>query len=200
MSLYRPIERILLTKEQFLEIEHQIRLQEHLRRYAAVRRFIYGRVIDFACGCGYGTHLLSTNPDVSVVVGVDKDKESIDWAKKEYETDKCKFLCEDVTHINEKFDTLVSLETIEHFEENEIYRSVIKNCEINQIIISYPNKKSTHFNPFHVRDLNVQQVSDIFQDFILYHNFTHGDVSFLLYIRKPAQMPSHIFSNIQDLK
>jgi 2-polyprenyl-3-methyl-5-hydroxy-6-metoxy-1,4-benzoquinol methylase len=200
MSFNKPIERILLPKEQFLQIEHQIRLQEHLRRYAAIRRFIYGRVLDFACGCGYGTHLLATNPEISTIVGVDKDEESIKWAGQEYETTKCKFLCQDVTTLNQKFDTLVSLETIEHFEDNSIYHSVIENCQIDQIIISYPNKKSTHFNPFHVRDLNIQQVCNVFQDFILYHTFVLGDVSFLLFIRKPKLMPAHIFLNIQDLK
>lgn len=200
MAFQKPIERILLSKTQFLEIEQQIRLQEHLRRYAAVRRFIYGRVLDFACGCGYGTYLLSNNPEVSEIIGVDKDEESIKWAKKEYEGGSCKFICDDVQNLSGKFDTFVSLETIEHFADNEIYQTIIKKYHINQMIISYPSKKSTHFNPFHVRDLNVQEVCSSFSNFILYHNFSMGDVDFLIFIRKPDAMPHHIVENLIDLK
>lgn len=200
MTFNKPIERILLSKSEFLEVEHEIRMHEHLRRYAAVRRFIYGRVLDFASGCGYGTYLLASNPEVSEVIGIDKDEQSIDWAKKEFETEKCKFICQDVLEIKESFDTLVSLETIEHFKDDRIYHQIIKNCNINQIILSYPNKKSTHFNPFHVRDLNIQQVCSSFKDFVLYHNFSMGDVDFLLFLRKPKNMPSHIVENLIDLK
>lgn len=200
MAFQTPIERILLSKVQFLEIEHQIRLQEHLRRYAAVRRFIYGRVLDFACGCGYGTYLLSNNPEVVEIIGVDKDADSIKWAKQEYEGGTCKFICEDIRKLEGKFDTLVSLETIEHFADDKIYSEIIKNYSLSQIILSYPNKKSTHFNPFHVRDLNIQEICNSFNEFILYHTFSMGDVDFLIFIRKPEKMPHHIVKNIIDLK
>lgn len=200
MSFYTSIERILLTKTQFLEIEHQIRLQEHIRRYAAIRRFIYGRVLDFACGCGYGTYLLSNSPEISEIIGVDKDSVSIDWAKQEYASEKCKFICDDVLNLAGPFDTLVSLETIEHFQDDAIFVRVLEKYQINQLILSYPSKKSTHFNPFHVRDLNIQQVCSSFNEFILYHKFSMGDVDFLLFIRKPKNMPHHIVENIIDLR
>ncbi|HEU4470471.1 MAG TPA: class I SAM-dependent methyltransferase [Flavisolibacter sp.] len=200
MSLYKPIERIQISKSDLLQIENQIRFQEHIRRYASARRFLYGKVLDFACGCGYGSHLLSTNPEVSKVVGVDKDEESIAWAKKEFETAKCEFRCVDVLDLHEKFDTLISLETIEHFENNDIYHQVLKNCQIDQLILSYPNKKSTHFNPFHVRDVIAQDVCTAFPDFVLVHRYLMGDVDFLILIRKPAAMPSHIYQNISDLR
>ena len=161
---------------------------------------LFGNVLDFACGCGYGSFLLSSNPDVSKVVGVDKDQVSVDWAREHYQTDKCSFLCEDVADVQEPFDTLVSLETIEHFENDELYRKVISNCGIKQVILSYPNKKSTHFNPFHVRDLNKQAVCSSFGDFILYHSFNMGDVDFLLFIKAPGHMPSHIYQNITDFR
>lgn len=193
------IERILLSKDKFFEIEQSIRLQEHLRRYAAVRRFIYGRVLDFASGCGYGTFLLSNNPDISEIIGVDKDEESVEWAKNQYEGGKCKFVCADVRNLSGKFDTLVSLETIEHFENDTLYKEIIDKYSIDQVILSYPNKKSTHFNKFHLRDLNEQYVLKTFNDFILYHKFNMGDVSFLLFIRKPENMPHHIVENILDL-
>ena len=198
-NFIKPIERILISKKEFLELEDQIRFQTHIKRYAAVRRFIYGRVLDFACGCGYGTYLMSNNPEISKIIGVDKDQTSIDWAKKEFTSENCDFRCEDVRNLEGKFDTLVSLETIEHFKNDSIYHSILEKYEIDQIIISYPNKKSTHFNPFHHRDLNIQEVVNSFSNHVLYHYFTFGDVDFLIFIRKPVNMPSHIFSNLKDI-
>lgn len=196
MSFNNALERILLTKSDFLEIENQIRLQEHLRRYAAVRRFIYGRVLDFACGCGYGTHLLSNNPEVETILGVDKDLKSIEWAQKEFSSANCNFICDDVLNLEGKFDTLVSLETIEHFEDDSLYHKIFEKYEFSQLIISYPNKKSTHFNKYHLRDLELQSINKSFSNYVLYHNFSSGDVDFLLYIKKPTKMPSHITSNL----
>jgi SAM-dependent methyltransferase len=200
MAFQIPVERVLLSKKQFLEIEHQIRMQEHIRRYAAVRRFVYGRVLDFACGCGYDTYLLSNNPEISEIIGIDKNLESITWAKQEFETDQCRFICDDVLNIQGSFDTLISLETIEHFHGNDLYQKVLEKYGVNQMILSYPSKKSTHFNPFHVRDLNIQEVCAAFENFILYHKFSMGDVDFLLFLRKPKNMPHHIIKNIIDLR
>lgn len=196
----KAIERISISREEFYQIENQIRLQEHLRRYASVRRFVYGRTVDFACGCGYGTFLLSNNPEITEVLGVDKDAESIEWAKKEYGTDKCKFVCDDVRNLSGKVDTLVSLETIEHFESDELYIEIIEKLSVDQLIISYPNKKSTHFNPFHKRDLNKQQVCEMFKAFVLYHTYSMGDVDFLLFLRKPERLPSHVVHNLIDFR
>lgn len=200
MSSFKPIERIQISREEFFKIEQKIRLQEHIRRYAGIRRFIYGNVLDFACGCGYGTFLLSSSPEVSSIIGVDNDGESISWAQKNYTTEKCNFIFKDVTEIKTPIDTLISLETIEHFEDNFIYDNVIKNCSPSQLIFSYPNKKSTHFNPYHKRDLNKQEIINSFPDFLLLHNFSMGDVDFLILIRKPERMPSHIYSNILDFR
>lgn len=200
MSNLKAIERIQISREEFFEIEQQIRLQEHIRRYAAIRRFIYGNVLDFACGCGYGTFLLASSPEVETILGVDIDQESITWAEKNYSTEKCHFVCKDVTEINQPIDTLISLETIEHFNDNAIYHSVINNCNPSQLIFSYPNKKSTHFNPYHQRDLNKQELLNSFPDFLLLHNFNMGDVDFLIFVRKPEKMPVHIYNNILDFK
>ncbi|MBX9780723.1 MAG: class I SAM-dependent methyltransferase [Chitinophagaceae bacterium] len=196
----KAIERIKMTNKEFYELENQIRIQEHLRRYAAIRRFIYGRVLDFACGCGYGTYLLSKSPEISNVIGIDKDAESIEWASKEFSSSKSTFLSIDVTDFTEKINTLVSLETIEHFDSNDIYNTVLENCEVDNFILSYPNKKSTHFNKFHLRDLTKQEVLSSFENYILYHTFSMGDVDFLLFIRNKHGMPSHIYKNLIDFR
>lgn len=194
------LERILITREKFYEVESEIRFHEHLRRYAAVRRFCYGKVLDFASGCGYGSFLLSVNPDVEIVVGVDKDETAIGWAQKEYGTGKTDFRCRDIENVNENFDTLVSLEAIEHFDDICLIPRLAARCEIDNIIISYPNKKSTHFNPYHVHDFTLQDIISTMQEYVCYHTFIMGDVQFALFLRKPAKAPFHLFNNLSDLR
>lgn len=196
----RVLERILISNDDFNRIESEIRFHEHLRRYAAVRRFCYGRVLDFASGCGYGSHILSSNPDVSIVLGVDKDNEAIEWAENEFSTPKAKFQCTDIELIDDKFDTLVSLEAIEHFEDVTLIPRLAARCEVDNVIISFPNKKSTHFNSFHVHDFVYQDIVDMMLDYVRYHSFVMGDVQFILFLRKPKDAPAHIFRNLKDLK
>lgn len=200
MSKQAVLERILISKDNFYVVESEIRFHEHLRRYAAIRRFCYGKVLDFASGCGYGTFLLSANPDVDHVVGVDKDEAAINWANKEFNADKVDFRCIDIESVTEKFDTLVSLEAIEHFEDTSMIPRLAARCEIDNIIISYPNKKSTHFNPYHVHDFASQDIVRMMSNYICYHAFRMGDVQFLLFTIKPQRSPSHIYHNLLDLK
>jgi len=195
----KTIERIYLTKEEFLEIESEIRFHEHLRRYASIRRFCYGKVLDFACGSGYGSFILGVNPEVEKVIGVDKDSEAIAWAKQEYSHPKVEYLDEDINHIHQNFDTLVCLETIEHFDKNQIIQDLIKRCNIKNLIFSFPDKKSTNFNPFHLRDIILQDISDAFPSHLIYHSFRNGDVQFVLMMKLPENAPSHIFRNLRDL-
>lgn len=196
----KVLERIMISKEQVAKTESDIRFHEHLRRYAAVRRFCYGRVLDFASGCGYGSYILSANPDVELVVGVDKDEEAIQWAQREFSSDKSQYRCADIETVGEKFDTLVSLEAIEHFTDRTLIPRLARRCDIDHVIISYPNKKSTHFNPYHVHDFNVQEILNIMEEYVCYHSFTMGDVQFLLFLKRPARAPASVFSNIADLR
>jgi len=193
------LERIMISREQVAQTENEIRFHEHLRRYAAVRRFCYGKVLDFASGCGYGSHIVSVNPDVELVVGVDKDPEAVNWAKREFFSAKNEFRCINIENVQEKFDTLVSLEAIEHFQDKTLIPRLAARCDVDNVIISYPNKKSTHFNSFHVHDYNVQSIMDIMSEYVCYHSFTMGDVQFLLFLRRPLKAPVSIFSNLHDL-
>ena len=143
--------------------------------------------------------MLSNNPEITETVGVDQEEQSIAWARKHYATDRCRFEQSDVLAMKGGFDVLVSLETIEHFADDSVYHQACEKYGVSQLVLSYPSKKSTHFNPFHVRDLNRQAVCSSFRDFVLYHRFPQGDVDFLLFLRKPAAMPSHIAENIVDL-
>jgi len=199
MKIAPTLERIYLTKNEFSEAENRIRFHEHLRRYAAIRRFCYGKVLDVACGCGYGSYILAVNPEVEKVTGVDIENEAINWAKVEYAHSKIDFLCQDISKITSEFDTLVCFETIEHLKDATIIKNLVERCKVSHVIISFPDKKSTHFNPFHFQDFVVQDIADFFPNHLVYHAFRTGDVQFVLMMKLPKNAPAHIFRNIRDL-
>jgi len=199
MESKETIERIYITKQDFVKVENEVRFQEHLRRYASIRRFCYGKVLDFACGCGYGTHVLSVNPEVNLVTGLDIDANAVEWARTHFASPKAKYIQADCREINESFNTLVCLETIEHIRDINELKELVERCGFDVLILSFPDKKSTHFNAFHFHDFVVQDMMDMFPDYLLFHAFKLVDVQFVLFTKKPKDAPAHIFRNLQDL-
>lgn len=80
-----------MTNEEFTTLERSVLIHDHVKRYAAIRRFCYGNVLDIASGCGYGTSMISTNPEVRTVLGVDTDEGAIAWGKKEVSNEKISY-------------------------------------------------------------------------------------------------------------
>ena len=177
-------QHIYLKREQLLEIEQKIRIQRHVERYALLRQFAKGVVCDAACGCGYGSFLISTNPDVTSVIGIDADEQIISFAKQEYDTLKTQFLNVDLNEwvSDIKIDMLFSVETIEHIDNRHTLPNFCDRNSINQVILTYPSKKTTHYNPYHLYDFKLQDIIDIFDKFICYRHFNweyEFDVVFL---------------------
>lgn len=148
-------ERVILGKSgKILE-------KEHLGRYEFAQKYIKNKkVLDIGCGTGYGTSLLSETADE--VIGVDISGEAIDYARKHYKKENIIFYKGDATNLNflkdEKFDVIVSFETIEHISNYHQYLKemflLLKKDGI--FIVSTPNKKYSSPNseqplsPFHV--------------------------------------------------
>ena len=61
-------------------------LLEHIARYQFALPYLEGRVLDMACGAGYGTHMIAKQRKkfIDEVIGIDIDPEIIAYAKKEY--------------------------------------------------------------------------------------------------------------------
>ena len=60
----KEMERIVIDKANIDSIEEDIIIRRGIERYMYVRQFVYGNVLDIACGEGYGSYLMSKNPDV----------------------------------------------------------------------------------------------------------------------------------------
>jgi ubiquinone/menaquinone biosynthesis C-methylase UbiE len=136
---------------------------EHWHRYHFAARWCEGkRVLDVACGEGYGSALLARG--AAHVTGVDISPEAVAHAKKAYALlANAQFVCAPCTALplaDASVDVAVTFETIEHISGqaeflNEIAR-VLKPDGV--LVLSCPNKleysdKRNFANEFHVKEL-----------------------------------------------
>jgi SAM-dependent methyltransferase len=150
------------TGERFTpECVREIRY-EHLHRYAFARGLVGGlRVLDAACGEGYGSALLAGH--AASVVGVDRSAEAIGHARRRYAVDNLEFCEADCTALpfdDGTFDAVVSFETLEHLSDQEgllaEFRRVLGPA--GWLLVSTPDRavytdRLHNDNPFHVAEL-----------------------------------------------
>jgi SAM-dependent methyltransferase len=150
------------TGERFTpECVREIRY-EHLHRYAFASAFVGGRrVLDAACGEGYGAALLATT--AASVTGVDLSAAAIEHARGRYGRDGLEFQAADCTALpfaDDAFDCVVSFETLEHLERQDDllaeFRRVLAPGGF--LLISTPDKavytdRLGNANAFHVAEL-----------------------------------------------
>ncbi len=193
------VERYNLTFDEFKQIEKQVLVQEHLKRYGSIRRFCFGKVLDFACGCGYGSYMLALNPDVKSVTAIDISEEAIDWAKMHFSHPNITYKIADARKVTGSFDTLVCLETIEHLKDTKIVPEIVERCKVQNVIVSFPDKKTTHYNQHHFHDFVRQEIVDLFPKHVVYHVVRFADSTAILLTRLPDNAPSELFRNLRDL-
>lgn len=146
---------------------------EHWHRYVFARAFAAGRrVLDAACGEGYGSALLA---DIAAdVTGVDVDPASIAHARTRYASKpRLRYECADATalpYADRAFDLVVSFETLEHLTAQEQlvagFARVV--AEDGLLLISSPDKRTYSElagfrNEFHVRELYREELLDLLQ-------------------------------------
>ena len=140
---------------------------EHLHRYAYARQFVRGKkVIDLACGEGYGTALLAD--DAAYALGIDIDESTIAHAASRYKRDNLEFKSGSIIDIpvkgKGKFNVAICFEAIEHITEHEKLLSEVKRVlrADGLLIISSPNKAvytdaPDYHNPFHIKELYLDE-------------------------------------------
>ena len=141
---------------------------DHMVRYASVSPFVTGkRVLDIACGSGYGSQFLALQ-GADHVVGVDIDQATIEYARKCHADPNVTYLRAD-THAlplaESGFDVIVSFETIEHLQRPRDFlielRRVLKPG--GQCFISCPNdyRPSPWISEFHVNRFKFKEFCDL---------------------------------------
>jgi ubiquinone/menaquinone biosynthesis C-methylase UbiE len=151
-----PIERLLLDPRTPWWGEHRCRYRLALPSARG------SRVLDIACGTGFGTAMLAA-AGATCVAGVDVDFVSLAAARVGCQDSRAGFLAADGTQLpftDASFDLAISFETLEHIEKSETYISEIRRVltPAGTLILSTPNRDYTELNgqvcrnPFHVRE------------------------------------------------
>jgi cyclopropane fatty-acyl-phospholipid synthase-like methyltransferase len=144
-------------------------LKLHLERYHfAGKNINSGRVLDIACGTGYGSYLLATEYQnlISEIVAVDISAESIAYAHQRYTHPRIKFIVHDALSFSDesKFDSIITLETIEHLQNPSSFVSRLFNMlNVGGVLIaSAPVTPSTDINPYHLNDFTQNSFRNLF--------------------------------------
>ncbi|OON99169.1 MAG: hypothetical protein ATN35_01975 [Epulopiscium sp. Nele67-Bin004] len=180
---YKEQERIIVNKQSIDYMEEDIIVRRGLERYMYARQFVYGKVLDIASGVGYGSYLLAKNPDVIKVVGVDKSEKAISIGEANFANEKVTFVLGSPETIKETFDVLCCLETIEHLPNTSILPKLVDDCGIQEIVLSFPHKKTTHYNPHHLWDITQEDVIRLFEKFQCYKTTELHDSTIMNLVR-----------------
>lgn len=136
---------------------------EHWHRYHFAARYARGRrVLDVACGEGYGCASLARH--AAHVTGVDVSEAAIAHARGAYAgLANAAFVAASCTRLpfdDASFDLVVSFETIEHIEGQEAFLDEVARvlAPDGVLLLSCPNKveysdKRDYANEFHVKEL-----------------------------------------------
>ncbi len=143
----------------------------HIQRYAfAAARVVAGsRVLDAACGSGYGSHYLAEH-GAATVVGVDQDETLLGNARRKFSHPAVAFVHDDCCELRNPqirgpFDVVISLETLEHLSCPETFLTRCHSLMAPRglLIVSTPNalKESggRSNNEFHLREYSAIELA-----------------------------------------
>jgi len=144
---------------------------EHLHRYGFAQKFVEGKkVLDLACGEGYGSVILAEKAEE--VVGIDISEVVIEHASVKYVKDNVKFIKSSMTEVavekSKFFDVIICFEALEHIaKQNKAVVEVKRLLRDNGLfIVSMPNKyvysdKPKYKNPWHKKELYFEEFKDL---------------------------------------
>ena len=132
---------------------------EHVFRYRFAAKHVSGkRVLDIACGEGYGTAALGL-AGAANVIGVDIDEATCSHARRKYGVETRQGDAENIPLADADRDVVVSFETIEHVLHPERFAQECARVLSpgGLLIISTPNRTVYSLrgeNPYHCRELD----------------------------------------------
>jgi 2-polyprenyl-3-methyl-5-hydroxy-6-metoxy-1,4-benzoquinol methylase len=159
----------------------------HLHRYAVAAELCKGlRVLDLACGTGYGSEILAAAAER--VHGVDVDGHTIRVARAQRGRDGLEFTEADAVEFlrgggADDFDAIVMFEALEHVPDPEAVLDELERLAADgmRLIVSVPNSRAfRESNPFHLTDFGYAEARTAFRRFgdvtMLYQVLAEGSV------------------------
>lgn len=152
-------------------------LLEHIARYYFATPYIRGRVLDIACGTGYGCHMVAKERkrEVTEIVGVDNDPDTLAYANVEYNHQKVTYVQGNAVDPElpaqlGMFDTILSFETIEHVEDDRQFMDNLYDMlkPGGTLVLSSPFGRGRGMptsEPFHVHQLTPDEFVQLFVRF-----------------------------------
>ncbi len=145
---------------------------DHLGRYEFAASYLKSemRVLDIACGVGYGSYILAKSDPGVQVEGVDISDEAVAFAQDHYKLPNNNFEQGDALSVrlpSEVFDMAVSFETIEHIDGDQSFFGRIYDAlkPGGLFICSTPNQAVSPFSaemfPYHLRHYTIEQISEL---------------------------------------
>jgi 2-polyprenyl-3-methyl-5-hydroxy-6-metoxy-1,4-benzoquinol methylase len=148
------------TERMVPEQAHARIFWEHVARYRFAKDFVSGkRVLDIACGEGYGAAAL-TKAGAASVVGVDISLEACEHARHKYGLNACRGDAKAIPLPDRSIDLVVSFETIEHVDAPAVFLRECARVLVpdGMLIVSTPNRPvysgTGQQNPFHHLELD----------------------------------------------
>jgi len=135
---------------------------DHTARYhfAASKIPPDSRILDMACGVGYGSFILAQETDCASITAVDISQDAISYARTHYATPKIGYIqgdCLDVALPPAAYDIAISFETLEHITDDSRLLRRFNELLVpdGKLILSTPNQLVKPYKPekfpFHVR-------------------------------------------------
>jgi SAM-dependent methyltransferase len=139
--------------------------RRHLVVYEWIRTRVGGlRVVDMACGEGYGSDVLSRS--AASLVGVDANPEAHEHAKARYARPGLRFERDMVQTFDEPCDAVVFLQTIEHVEDPgallEHFKTIldpqgVAYISTPNVLTLAPKGAERSGNPWHVHEYRAEE-------------------------------------------
>jgi 2-polyprenyl-3-methyl-5-hydroxy-6-metoxy-1,4-benzoquinol methylase len=143
--------------------------RRHLAAYEWIAERVAGRrVVDLACGEGYGSAVLART--AATVVGVDANPEAFEHARLKYTTDRVRFERDMIETWSGDVDCVVFLQTIEHVQDPDAVLERLRDLigphgvafvsTPNLLTLAEPGAEKSG-NPWHIKEYRAEEFREL---------------------------------------
>ena len=173
-----PTTERLTAADQYANREAYLLYLIHLATYKYCIPFVRGkRVLDYGCGTGYGTSLMSEH--CTQITGIDISLEAVSYAESHFSAPNLSYLQIKPAEIaplpfpDSSFDVVLSFQVIEHVQDISAYLREIDRVltEDGRVVIATPDRSARLFsfqkpwNVWHLREYSQKQLEDTLSEY-----------------------------------